>query len=134
VSGIQWAVLAFFAAVWITLAVILAAAPEIYGLAASGVSPGLFFAAISVLSAVCVIGTARRWRWLFWLVLVAFLAGALRVAASGLAFAGVIRLDGPPWYVALQGAIGIAQLAIGIAMIRAYRRSGIWGRSGPIER
>lgn len=128
-SGVQWAVLAFFGAVWVALAVILVAAPEIYGLTASGVSPGLFFAAISILIAVCVIGTVGRWRWLFWLIEVAFLAGALRIAASGLALAGKVPLDGPPWYVALQGAIGVAQLAIGVAMLRSYRRAGIWGRA-----
>ena len=123
-SGIQWAVIGFFGGVWIALAVILVAAPEVYGLVAAGVSPLLFFAGISLLIGVCVVGVARRWRWL---IEIAFLAGALRVAASGLALAGVIALDGPAWYVALQGAIGVVQLTIGIAMLRSRGRSGIWG-------
>ena len=127
-SGVQWAVLAFFAAVWIALAVILAVAPEIYGLTAAGIPPGLFFAAISLLIAVCVVGTVGRWTWLFWLIEIAFLAGALRFAASGLALAGVISQEGPRWYVVLQGAIGVVQLAIGVAMWRSYRRAGVWGR------
>jgi len=129
VSRVQWAVLAFFAAVWVALAAILVAAPEIYSLTAAGVLPGLFFAGISLLIAVCVIGTVARWVWLFWLIEIAFLAGALRIAASALAFAGLVQLDGPPWYVAFQGVIGVVQLAIGIAMLRSYRRAGIWGRA-----
>jgi len=132
VSGVQWAVIAFFGSVWLALAIILVAAPEIYGLTAAGVAPGLFFAGISLLIAVCGIGTARRWRWLFWLIVVAFLAGALRILASVGALAGLVPLNGPAWYVALQGLIGVVQLAIGIAMLRSYRRVGIWGRAtGP---
>jgi hypothetical protein len=132
VSRIQIAALAFFATVWVALAVILVAAPDIYGLAASQVPSLAFFGAISLLVALCAIGIVRRWRWVFWLILVAFLAGAFRIVASAFELAGVVPLDGPVWYVALQGAIGIAQLAIGIAMVRSYRRAGMWGRvSGP---
>lgn len=69
----------------------------------------------------------RRWRWTFWLILVAFLAGALRVPASILELAGVIPAGTPAWYVALQGAIGIIQLGIGLALLRGYRKGGVWG-------
>ena len=131
-SRIQVAVLAFFATVWVALGAILIAAPDIYGLTASAVPPITFFGGISMLIAFSAIGVVRRWRWLFWLIIVAFLAGAIRIVASALELAGVAPLDGPRWYAALQGAIGIAQLAIGIAMVRSYRRAGIWGRvSGP---
>lgn len=129
-SSIQWAVLAFFAAVWAALAVIQSAAPDIYGLAASQMSPATFFAAISLLIALCAIGVVRRWRWLFWLILLAFLAGALRIVVSALELAGAVALDGPPWYVATQGLIGLVQLVIGIAIVRSYRRAGVWGASG----
>jgi hypothetical protein len=132
VSRIQIAVLVFFATVWVALGAILIAAPDIYGLTASAVPPITFLGGISVLIAFSAIGVVRRWRWLFWLIVVAFLAGAIRIVASALELAGVAPLDGPRWYAALQGAIGIAQLAIGIAMVRSYRRAGIWGRvSGP---
>ncbi len=131
-SRIQVAVLAFFATVWVALGAILIAAPDIYGLTASAVPPITFFGGISMLIAFSAIGVVRRWRWLFWLIIVAFLAGAIRIVASALELVGVAPLDGPRWYAALQGAIGIAQLAIGIAMVRSYRRAGIWGRvSGP---
>ena len=63
-------------------------------------------------------GTARR---------VAFLAGLVRVPASALELAGTIPLQGPAWYVVLQGVIGAVQFVIGIAMLVGYRRSGLWG-------
>jgi len=129
VNSIQWAVLAFFAAVWVALAVILSAAPDIYGMATSQLTPATFFVAISLLIALCVIGVMRRWRWLFWLILLAFLAGAVRVAVSALELAGAVALDGPPWYVAIQGLIGLVQMVIGIAMVRSYLQAGVWGAS-----
>jgi hypothetical protein len=90
VSGIQWAVLAFFGSVWVALAIVLVAAPEIYSLAIGSVAPDVFFAAISFLIAVCVLGVVRRWRWIFWLVLAAFLSGAFRVVASALQLSGAL--------------------------------------------
>jgi len=129
VNGLQWSVVAFFTAIWAALAAILVVAPGIYSLALGSVPPASFFAAISLLIAACVVGVARRWRWAFWLILVAFLAGAFRVIASALQLGGALPIDNPTWYIALQGAIGIVQLTIGIAMLRAYRRAGIWGRA-----
>jgi hypothetical protein len=66
-------------------------------------------------------------RWTFWLILVAFLAGVLRVPVAILQLTGVLAADGPTWYVSFQGLIGLAQLAIGLAMLAGYRRSGVWG-------
>jgi hypothetical protein len=57
---------------------------------------------------------ARRWRWAFWLIAVAFVAGMLRAPAAALELAGVLPPSGPPWYALLQGAIGLVQLAIGL--------------------
>jgi hypothetical protein len=129
VSGIQRAVIAFFATMWVALGVILVVAPDVYGVAGSPVSAAAFFIAVSLLIATGTLGVVRRWRWLFWVIQVAFLAGALRVVTSALELAGTIPLEGPRWYVALQGAIGVVQLAIGFAMVATFRRSGIWGRA-----
>ena len=65
---------------------------------------------------------------MFWLILLAFLAGVLRLAASVLELAGTIPLQGPAWYVVFQGAIGVVQFAIGMAMVAGYRHGGAWGR------
>ena len=69
----------------------------------------------------------RRWRWTFWLVLVAFLFGVLRVPVAILQLTEVLNADGPTWYVAFQGLLGALQFAIGLAMVGGYRRAGIWG-------
>jgi len=64
---------------------------------------------------------------MFWLILVAFLAGVIRLPASALELAGAIPHQGPAWYVVLQGVIGAVQFVIGIAMLVGYRRNGLWG-------
>jgi hypothetical protein len=40
-----------------------------------------------------------------------------------------LRLPGTgrPTEIAFQGLVGLAQLAIGLAMLAGYRRSGVWG-------
>ena len=87
----------------------------------------LFLAALSVLIALLMIGVLRRWRWTFWLVLFAFLFGVLRVLASILQFIGLLPASGPVWYESLQGAIGMVQFLIALAMLVGYRKSGPWG-------
>jgi len=72
-------------------------------------------------------GVVRRRRWAFWLTLIAFSAGVLRVPAAALQLAGYLVPDGPTWYVVLQGVIGVVQFAIAVAMLAGYRRRGIWG-------
>ena len=57
----------------------------------------------------------------------AFLAGILRVPVAVLQLTGVLAADVPAWYVAFQGVIGLAQVAIGLAMLAGYRRAGVWG-------
>jgi len=71
-------------------------------------------------------GALRRWRWTFWLVVVACLFGALRAPAALLQLGGVLPPDGPIWYVLLQGLIGVVQPAVGRALLAGYRRSGVW--------
>jgi len=75
------------------------------------------------------IGVLRRWRWAFWLIMVAFLAGVLRVPVAGLQVTGVLDADGPTWYVLFQGLLGVVQFVIGLTMVAVYRRDGIWGRA-----
>ena len=55
------------------------------------------------------------------------LAGVLRVPVAILQLSGALSVDTPTWYVAFLGLIGLAQLAIGLAMLAGYRRSGVWG-------
>ena len=129
----QALVLAFFAAVWIALVCILAFAPRVYDQTLN-VPPALevpaeigFLAIVTALIAAIVVGIVHRWRWAFWLIVVAFLAGLLRVPASILEITGTLPAAGPTWYVLLQGVIGMFQFGIGLALLIGYKKAGVWG-------
>ena len=125
VNRTQALVLGFFLVALTSLVVILAAAPEIYdqALRLPSDSPRwvafTFLAVLAVFIGLLAMGVLRRWRWTFWLVLVAFLAGVLRVPVAGLELIGVVAADGPTWYVVFQGLLGVLQFAIGLAMVAA---------------
>jgi hypothetical protein len=133
VNRSQVIVLGFFAGALLSLVAILVVSPEVYSnqlhppaQAATTVEIA-FIAALVAFIALLSIGVLRRWRWLYWLILVAFLAGALRVPASIFQLAGLLPAGGPTWYVSFQGVVGLVQLGIGLALFRGYRRGGVWG-------
>jgi hypothetical protein len=108
VNRTQMLVLGFFLLAVTSLLVILAAAPEVYDQAlrlptGSHAVETTFLAALVGFIALLGIGVVRRWRWTFWLVLVAFLAGVLRVPVAILQLTGVMAADTPRWYVTFQG-------------------------------
>ena len=125
VNRTQALVLGFFLVAWMSLLTILVAAPEVYDQAlrlpgAGGAAEIAFLAALTAFIALLAVAVVRRWRWAFWLIMVAFLAGVLRVPVAILQLTGAFPADTPSWYVAYQGLIGLAMLA-------GYRRSGVWG-------
>ena len=130
INRTQTLVLGFFALAWASLVALFAAAPEVYG-RALGLSSAdarlLFLAAISAFIALLGMGAVRRWRWTFWLILVAFLFGPLRVVVSVLALGGVLLPEGPTWYVLYQALLGLLQFAVALFMLAGYRRVGAWG-------
>jgi len=129
----QLLVLGFFVLVWIALVLILVLSPDVYEqslrLAPSDMRTieAAFLVALSALIALLMLGVFRRWRWAFWLILVAFFFGVLRLPASILQLTGMMAATGPTWYEALQGAIGLAQFLIALAMFSGYRKAGLWG-------
>ena len=136
VNRTQALVLGFFVVALGSLLVILVAAPEVYDLAlrlpdGSGVAEVGFLVVLTGLIGLLAFGVLRRWRWIFWLVLVVASLGSLGIGLSVpvaiLQLTGVLAADVPTWYVAFQGVIGLAQVAIGLAMLAGYRRSGVWG-------
>jgi hypothetical protein len=132
VNRTQALVLGFFVLAMTSLLVILAAAPEVYDQAlrlptGNRAVEIAFLAALLGFITLLGIGVLRRWRWAFWLILVAFLAGVLRVPVAILQLTEVLTADGPRWYVTFQGLLGVLQLAIGLAMVAGYRRAGVWG-------
>jgi hypothetical protein len=133
INRTQWLVLAFFLAVWVAVITILAVSPQVYrpGLArAPGglwVAEVVFVVALSGLICVISAGVVRRWRWLFWLILVIFLLGVLRVPVTVLQLSGHMTTSSPAWYIAVQGVASVAQFAIALLMLVGYRGSGVWG-------
>jgi len=132
VNRTQALVLGFFLMVLVSVVVIRIAAPEVYDqtLRVRSGARGLetaFLVALAGFIAVLGVAVLRRWRWIFWLIMVAFLAGVLRVPVTVLQLVGVLAADTPTWYVVFQGLIGVVQFAIGLAMVIAYRRAGVWG-------
>jgi hypothetical protein len=136
VNRMQSLVLGFFAVAWISLVVIVAVEPEIYDSAMKlpagrHLLPELaFLGALTAFIALLVVGVLRRWRWTFWLILVAFLFGVLRVPVSVLELTGVLPPAGPTWYVLFQALLGLVQVTIGLLMLAGYRRAGPWGSPG----
>src|SRR3954469_24719635 len=51
------------------------------------------------------VGVLPRWRWIFWLILIAFLLGLARVPVAVLELIGRLAPAGPAWYVVLQGGL-----------------------------
>ena len=88
-----------------------------------------FLVAISAFLVLLGVGVVRRWRWTFWLILVAFLiGGVVRVPVSIVQLEGVLAADFPGWYVLVQALIGVVEVLIGVLMLVGYRREGgIWG-------
>ena len=133
VNRTQVLVLGFLLLAWTSLLIILAAAPAVYDQALRLPTGDRrtaeigFLAAISGFIALLGVGVVRRWRWTFWLVLVAFLFGVVRVPVAILQLTGILAANGPTWYVAFQGLLGVLQFAIGLAMVAGYRRAGVWG-------
>ncbi len=125
-------VLGLFAVYWVVVVVILVAAREVADQAAGlqGNQRPAEIGALLVLTALFGLlstGVIRNWRWTFWLILVVFMAGILRVAIAGLQLARIVPGQGPAWYVSLQAIVGLIQFVIALAMLAGYRRAGVWG-------
>jgi hypothetical protein len=127
-------ILTLFAAYWGAVLVILLAAPAVAAAQlpaplAGNPRPAEIgaFLALTALFAVLSTGVIRGWRWTFWLILVVFLAGVARVPAAALQLVGILPSQGPAWYIALQGVVGLLQFGIALALLGGYRKAGVWG-------
>ena len=130
----QGLVLGFFILAWASLVTLLIVTPEVFDQALRLPVDDrhllfelAFLAALAIFLVLLGVGVVQRWRWTFWLIVVAFLAGVVRVPASILQLSGVLAAEVPTWYVLLQAVLGLVQVGIGLAMLAGYRRSGIWG-------
>ena len=133
INRTQGLVLGFFVLAWVMLAVILVLSRAVREetlrrMPGSGTPATLaFLAGLLAFLAVLSIGVVRRWRWLFWLLLLAFAVGLVRVPLAVLQLSGQMAPEGPDWYVVLQGIIGVVQAGLAWVMFTGYRRAGPWG-------
>jgi hypothetical protein len=101
INRVQALVLAFLLMAWISLVAILVVAPEVYEQRLRAL-PGaqriveiVFVVALTAFIVLLSIGVLRRWRWTFWLILIAFLFGVLRIPVAVLQLSGQMTPDGP---------------------------------------
>ena len=132
INRLKGLVLALFGSYWVAVIVIWIAARPVFdqvgGLARGQIgAEAAEILALTALLTLLSVGVVRGWRWLFWLILLAFLAGILRVPAATLELAGKIPRQGPPWYIVLIAVVGLIQFVIALTMAASYRRSGVWG-------
>ncbi|MFL5657578.1 MAG: hypothetical protein ACJ8CB_25780 [Ktedonobacteraceae bacterium] len=86
----------------------------------------LFLVALLVFIAVLIVGVVRHWRWLFWLLLVAFSFMILEIPATILQLTGVVPGLFPVWYSLLRMGVSIITFVIAVWMIYIYRQYGVW--------
>jgi hypothetical protein len=129
-------VIAFFIFAALLLLLVYFADPAIYAQSLSltsspagryPVAVTLFLVAILAFLTLLTVGVMRHWRWLFWLMLVAFAASAIQIPVLLLTVTGVLPSSDPVWYSLLRVATGVYELALAVWMIRVYRREGVWG-------
>jgi hypothetical protein len=132
---LEQALIAFFVGCALFVVVVYAVAPSVYIMALKLTSSPtehypflvtLFLVALLAFIAVVIVGVVRHWRWLFWLLLVAFGFSILAIPATILQLTGIIPDSFPAWYSLSR--IGIALLEVGLAvwMLQIYRRYGVW--------
>jgi hypothetical protein len=132
---LQAAIIVFFSAVALSLLIVYAVHPEVYVQVLGAKAPATeryplvataFCAAILLFIAVLVVGVVRRWRWLYWLLALAFTISALQVPAGALELAGVLPDPFPAWYTIYRSVVALAEAALGIWLLVVWRRWGVW--------
>jgi hypothetical protein len=134
---LQLTLLAFFLLAVLFLVVVDVAAPSIYTntLLLMPSLTGRYPAAATLLLigiggflAIVMVGVLRCWRWVFWLVLVAFGGLILDLPVTLLQLTGILPALFPVWYSLCR--IGASLIAVGIAvwMFQLYQRHEVWAR------
>jgi len=86
----------------------------------------LLIVGILVFIAIVIVGVLLHWRWLFWLLLIAFGFSVLNIPATILQLTGVIPGTFPVWYSLYRMGIAIIEVGIASWMISIYRHYGVW--------
>jgi pimeloyl-ACP methyl ester carboxylesterase len=127
--------LAFFILAALSLLVVYLADPAIYAQSLSLTSSPtdrypvpvtLFLVGVLALLTLLSVGVVRHWRWLFWLILIAFTGAVIQIPVEGLLLLGVFPNPSPAWYSLFRGGVGFMELGFAFWMIQTYRHQGVW--------
>jgi cell division protein FtsW (lipid II flippase) len=128
-------VIAFFILAAISLLVVYVTSPSIYAQSLSLTSSPanrypvpvtLFLVGILAVIALLILGVVRHWRWVFWLMLIAFASSALHIPITLLQMTGVLPSADPLWYGLFRTGVAVVELALAVWMIHIYRHEGVW--------
>jgi hypothetical protein len=86
----------------------------------------LFLVALLGFIGVVIFGIRRHWRWLFWLLLIAFSAAILEIPATFLLVTGRVPNPFPLWYDWCRCGVAVLQVGLAALMWRHLRRFGVW--------
>ena len=140
---LERAVTAFFILAALSLLVVYLADPSIYAQSLSLTSSPadrypvpvtLFLVGILAMIALLILGVVRHWRWVFWLMLVAFAGSALQVPVTLLQMTGVLPTADPLWYGLFRMGVAVGEFALAVWMIHIYRHEGVWARGKKMQR
>ncbi len=81
---------------------------------------------IAAFVSLLIVGVLRHWRWLFWLILLAFSASIIDIPVTILQLANVLPLTFPVWYSLFRMGVSIVEIAIAVWMIQILRHDGVW--------
>lgn len=73
-----------------------------------------------------IVGIVRRWRWLFWLLLIDFTFSLLQVPTAILQLSGLLPETAPAWYTLSRAGVSLLQIALAGWMWWIYRHYGVW--------
>src|SRR5258708_29811253 len=133
--SLEMGMIAFFTLAALSLLVVYLADPALYAPSRSLTSSHadrypvpvtLFLVGILALIALLILGIVRNFRWVFWLMLVAFAGSALQIPVILLQIADVLPSSDPLWYNLFRMGSGVVELALAVWMIHVYRNEGVW--------
>jgi hypothetical protein len=133
--SLEMGMITFFILATLSLLVVYLVDPAVYAQSLSLTSSPadrypvpvtLFLAGILVLIALLILGIVRHWRWVFWLMLMAFAGSALQIPVTLLQIADVLPSSDPLWYSLFRMGVGVVEVALAVWMISIYRRAGVW--------
>jgi pimeloyl-ACP methyl ester carboxylesterase len=132
---LEKALIMFVGLLLVSLLIIFAIEPSIY---TTTLWPGwvpaerypwpvlLFLGALIAFLGILMYGVLHHWRWLFWLILLAFTGSVIQIPVEGFQLMGIVPNPYPVWYSLFRGGVGFIELGFAFWMIQTYRHQGVW--------